>query len=91
MHIPLWLWFRFSGLASVFWGDFKRAVDNPWGLLWLLIGFSILALAAWANIAPATVPTAMLTPLLVVFVGFLAYFAWRGVRVLGVRMKAIKR
>ena len=71
---------RFHTFAATFWSDFKGVVDNPFGLLWLLTGFSIVALAAWASLHPATVPMAIANPLLVVVGGFLVYFAWRGLR-----------
>ncbi len=69
-----------SGPISAFWRDFRPVLDNPFGLLWVLTGFSILALAVWGSFHPATVPTATLAPLMVVFSGFIAYFAWRGVK-----------
>ena len=74
-------------LWSAFWSDFKRALDNPFGLLWLLSGCSMLAIAGWASIDPATAPTALWSPLAIVLAGFLTYFTLCGAKTLAVRLR----
>ena len=71
---------------SALWSDCKRSADNPLGLLWLLSGFSILAIAVWASINPATAPVALWLPLTTVVCGFLVAFGLCGAKALAPRL-----
>ena len=68
-------------------GDFKAVIDNPFGLLWLLTAFGLLALAGWVEIHSVTAPTEVAVPLSVVCGGFVFYFVGCGVKALAVRVK----
>ena len=65
---------------TTFWSDFKRAIDNPFGLLWMLTGFSILGIAVWASLAPATAPVTLWLPLVTLLCLYLVYFTWSGLK-----------
>ena len=71
---------------AIFWGDLKRGLDNPFGLLWLMTGFSILAIAVWASIDPATAPVALWLPLMTVLCGYLVAFGLCGAKTLTARL-----